>query len=176
MAFAKTRARLLVVPAVEGHDIRSAAFRSLLLQRLQPLQFPDAWRGPGLEEIQDDVAPTHPVQREAFSAFILDDDVRGAVAAAAGRFVRPGKELCRPLSGMSDPGPDVTIDLPPGNPCRQRRKSPALVDLVDLPHRRLTRSAPDLAANDQPVLGDLDGGEGRGGGFIKDLQTADELL
>ena len=42
--------------------------------------------------------------------------------------------------------------------------------------RRLTRSASDLAANDQPVLGDLDGGEGRGGRFIKDLQTADELL
>src|SRR5262249_38821239 len=84
MAFVQIRDRLLVVPAVEGHDIRSAAFRWLLLQRLQTLQFPDAWRGPGLEEIQDDVAPTHPVQREAFSAFILDDDVRGAVAAAAG--------------------------------------------------------------------------------------------
>ena len=83
MAFAQIRDRLLVVPAVEGHDIRSAAFRSLLLQRLQTLQFPDAWRGPGLEEIQDDVAPAHPVQREAFSAFILEDDVRGAVAAAA---------------------------------------------------------------------------------------------
>jgi hypothetical protein len=84
MAFAQIRERLLVVPAVEGHDIRSAAFRSLLLQRLQTLQFPDAWRGPGLEEIQDDVAPARPVQREAFSAFILDDDVRGAAAAAAG--------------------------------------------------------------------------------------------
>ena len=84
MAFAQIRERLLVVPAVQGHDIRSAAFRSLLLQRLQTLQFPDAWRGPGLEEIQDDVAPAHPVQREAFSAFILEDDVRGAVAAAAG--------------------------------------------------------------------------------------------
>src|SRR5262249_50247285 len=116
--------------------------RGRRLDRLQTLQFPDAWRGPGLEEIQDDVAPTHPVQREAFSAFILDDDVRAAVAAAAGRFVRPGKELCRPLSGMSDPGPDVTIDLSPGNPCRQRRKSPALVDLVDLHHRRLC-PAPD---------------------------------
>src|SRR5262249_28934363 len=68
--------------ALDKH--RSAAFRSLLLQRLQTLQFPDAWRGPGLEEIQDDIAPAHPVQREAFSAFILDDDVRGAVAAAAG--------------------------------------------------------------------------------------------
>ena len=43
-------------------------------------------------------------------------------------------------------------------------------------HRRLARSASDLAANDQPVLGDFDGGEGRGGRFIKDLQTADELL
>src|SRR6187551_1707363 len=77
---------------------------------------------------------------------------------------------------MSDPGPNVTIDLSPGNPCRQRRKSPAFVDLVELHNRRLTRPASDLAANDQPVLGDLDGGEGRGGRFIKDLQTADELL
>ena len=84
MAFAQIRDRLLVVPAVEGHDIRSAAFRSLLLQRLQTLQFPDAWRGPGLEEIQDDVVPAHPMQREAFSAFILDDDVGDALAAAAG--------------------------------------------------------------------------------------------
>ena len=83
MAFAQTRDRLLVIPAVEGHDRRSAAFRPLLLQRLQALQFPDAWRGPGLEEIQDDVAPAHPVQREAFSFFILEDDVGGAVAAAA---------------------------------------------------------------------------------------------
>src|SRR5205823_5728235 len=82
--FAQIRDRLLVVPAVEGHDIRSAAFRSLLLQPLQTSQFTDAWRGPGLEEIQDDVAPAHAVQREAFSAFILDDDVRGGVAAAAG--------------------------------------------------------------------------------------------
>ena len=81
MAFAQIRERLLVVPAVEGHDIRSAAFRSLLLQRLQTLQFPDAWRGPGLEEIQDDVVPAHPMQREAFSAFILDDDVGDALAA-----------------------------------------------------------------------------------------------
>src|SRR5438128_81947 len=71
-------------PDPPGYDIRSAAFRSLLLQRLQTLQFPDAWRGPGLEEIQDNVAPAHPVQREAFSAFILEDDVRDAVAAAAG--------------------------------------------------------------------------------------------
>src|SRR5205823_8597934 len=34
-----------------------------------------------------------------------------------GIFVRHGKELCRSLSGMSDPGPDVTIDLSSGNPC-----------------------------------------------------------
>src|SRR5262249_48233041 len=93
-----------------------------------------------------------------------------------GTFVRAGKEVCLFLCGMSDPRPDVTIDLSPGNPCRQRRKSPAFVDLVELHPRRLKRSASDLATNDQPVLGDLDGGEGRGGRFIKDLQTADELL
>ena len=84
MAFAQFCERLFVVSAVQGYDIRSAAFRSLVLQRLQTLQFPDARRGPGLEKIQDDVAPAHPVEREAFSALILDDDVRGGVAAAAG--------------------------------------------------------------------------------------------
>ena len=83
MAFAQSLGRLLVVPTVEGHDRGSAAFRPLLLQRLQALQFPDAGGGPGLEEIQDDVAPAHPVQSEAFPFFILDDDVGGAVAAAA---------------------------------------------------------------------------------------------
>src|SRR5258707_8595930 len=86
------------------------------------------------------------------------------------------KSLAGFFSPLSDPGPDVTIDLSPGDPCPQRRKSPAFVDLVELHHGRLTWSASDLTANDQPVLGDLDGGEGRGGRFIKDLQTADELL
>ena len=120
MAFAQIRDRLLVVPAVEGHDIRSAAFRSLLLQRLQTLQFPDAWRGPGLEEIQDDVAPAHPVQREAFSAFILDDDVRGAVAAAAGKlglqrmgsWCRRGKKVLVERRRHRS-----WFDITPGAPC-----------------------------------------------------------
>src|SRR5262249_39575883 len=44
-----------------------------------------------------------------------------------GRLARHGKELCRSFCGMSGPRPDVTIDLSPGNPCHQRRKSPAFV-------------------------------------------------
>src|SRR5262249_54220117 len=93
-----------------------------------------------------------------------------------GTFVRAGKEVCLFLCGMSDPRPDVTIDLSPGNPCRRRRNTRRSVDPVELQHRRVTWSASNLATIDPPVVGDLDGGEGRERQFIKDFQTADELL